>query len=109
MQSTLFKHLVGAGEKSFRYSNAKCFSGPEVDVQIKLGGLLYWQFGRLRTFQYSVDIPCGAVEKIGVTWAITHKTSFFDKSLERIYGWQLMLAGETNDSFSLAKQNGIRQ
>ena len=37
----LFDHFLGAGEQRFRNRNGERFGGLQVDVQIKLGGLLH--------------------------------------------------------------------
>jgi hypothetical protein len=61
-----FDNLIGAGEKRFWNRNAERFGGFQIDIQVKLGGLFYRQFTRLRSFQYSIYIPRGTTEEGGV-------------------------------------------
>src|SRR5260370_6393527 len=62
-RNALFDHFSGSRQQGRWNVDAERFGGPEVDVQIKLGGLLHRQFTWLRTFQYPVDISRGAAEK----------------------------------------------
>ena len=48
-----FDHFVGAAKQVQRERKTECFSGPEVDDQLDLRGLLYRQVGGLLAFENS--------------------------------------------------------
>ena len=54
--SKLFEHFVGTQKERFRYRQAKCFRGLEIDDELKLRWILYRQVGRLRASQYAVHV-----------------------------------------------------
>jgi hypothetical protein len=53
--TTLFDHLVGAGEQCRWHNDAKRLCGLQIDHQLELGRLFDRQVGRLRTLENLVD------------------------------------------------------
>ena len=54
----LFDHIVGATEHQWRHGETQRLGGLEVDDQLKFGGRLDRQIGRLRAFEDAVDVSC---------------------------------------------------
>jgi hypothetical protein len=54
-----FDHVVGKGEQCWRHLKAQRFRGLEIDHQLKLGGLLHRQFGRVSAPQNLIHIDRG--------------------------------------------------
>src|SRR5262245_43177476 len=69
-RSSLFDHLVGAGEQRRRHSDRKGRGSNHVDGEVKLRRLLDWQVSGLGTAQDLVDIFGGTPVRIREIWAI---------------------------------------
>ena len=57
--TSLFDHLVGAGEQRRRHFQAKRLGGLEIDGQFVFGGHLHRQVGRLLAPENAVDVTGG--------------------------------------------------
>ena len=51
-----FDDLVGTGEQRWRHGQPERLGGPQIDDQLELGRLLYWQVGRLSALQEPAGI-----------------------------------------------------
>jgi hypothetical protein len=74
---TLFDHLVGACEESLRNSKPEGIGSLTIDDKIKLGGLLDWNVGWLRTAQNLVNHFGGAAVHTGNVRSIGDQSSGF--------------------------------
>src|SRR5215469_6988264 len=68
-----FDHLVGAGEKCRRHSQADSFCGFHVDDQLELRWLLDGQVGRLGAFKDLIDITRTLAVKVNFRGLIGHQ------------------------------------
>jgi hypothetical protein len=64
--STLFDHLVGAGEQRDRDGDAKRLGFLEVDDQLDLGELLDRQIGRLLALKNAAGVDAGLCSPSGL-------------------------------------------
>ena len=51
----LFDQFIGAGKQRRRHAKAQCLRSLEIDDELKSGGKLYRQIGRLRAFENLVN------------------------------------------------------
>src|SRR5262245_4994172 len=71
--AVLFNHLVGTGEQRWRYGNAKCLGGLDVDYKLEFCWLLYRKIRRFGTFNDLVDINAGTTEIKGIARTIRYE------------------------------------
>src|SRR5215469_1127474 len=71
----LFDHLVGCLQEGFRDSEAKGFSGLEIDNQHVLGRELHRQVTWLRALENEIDIRCRLPILIAQIHAIRNKAA----------------------------------
>jgi hypothetical protein len=62
-------HLIRLEEDVRGDRQVKGLGGLEIDDQLELGGLLYGQIARLRSFQNLVDVYGGPSKELGMTCA----------------------------------------
>src|SRR5262245_36925521 len=74
----LFDHLVGAGEKGRRDSEAESLRGRKVYDEVELGRLLDRDFAWLRPAQNLIDVVGSAPEQVREVWSIGHQATRFD-------------------------------
>ena len=63
--TSLFDHLIGAGDERRRYFKAKCFGGLQIDHQLELRRLLHGEVCGSRTLEDSINIDCCATVLVG--------------------------------------------
>src|SRR5450631_2490622 len=72
---TLLDHLVGDGKHARRDIKAKYFCDPEIDNELRSGGLDYRQVGRLCALQNPSHIDAALTKILAVIGAIAHQPS----------------------------------
>ena len=77
--ASLFDHLVGAQQESFRDFKTERLGGRQIDDEIELGRLLDRDLGRLRPAQNLVDKIGGASIQVQEVRSIGHQPSRFDE------------------------------
>jgi hypothetical protein len=65
-----FDYLVGDGEEARGDGQTKRSSRLQINNQLELGRLLYWQFSRFCAFEDSVQINCGRAGQTGQVYSI---------------------------------------
>src|ERR1700730_12465568 len=73
----LFDHLVSAGKHTGQDSQAYGFGGFQIDDEFKLSWLFYGRIGRVRAFQYLIDVGGCPAKQIGGICTIGHKCASF--------------------------------
>src|SRR5215475_5493842 len=73
-----FDHLVGAGDKRGRDSDANGLGGSRIDNKLHLRRKLYRQIGWLRTFQNPVDEIGSSTKVLTQIYAIADQTTILD-------------------------------
>src|SRR5215813_7815350 len=68
-------HLIRSRQQRRRDGEAEGFGGLEVNHQLELARLLYWQIARFGTLQDTVDVAGGSAEHLGKTWPIGDQAS----------------------------------
>src|SRR4029453_6767179 len=90
-------HLVGALQKRFWNCKAKCFGGFDIDHKLKLRRVLHWQFGRLGSAQYAVDISCPLLKLAYRIEAVRNQAPRLGIKSQRIKRWQAQAGGQCDD------------
>jgi hypothetical protein len=75
----LFDYFVREGKQFVRHSKAERLGCGKVDDQLKLGWLLDWKVGGLRSLENPVNKIARVPEQIRVVWAIGHKAGRCDE------------------------------
>ena len=60
----LFNHLVGEREQPIRDGQSERLGGLEIEHQVVLGRLLYWQISRLFAFKNAADIDAAFAVRV---------------------------------------------
>ena len=67
-------YLVGPCQHVRRNRQSDLLRSFQVDHELKLGWLLYWQVGWLRAFQNFIYVRSGTAEHVGIVWPIGHES-----------------------------------
>src|SRR4249920_3398361 len=94
---TLSNHLIRPHQYIRRNRDADLLRGYQVNHELKLRGLFYWQVGGLGAFENFVYVGGGAPEQVRKTHSIKHQTARFDKLAVWIESWQPVLRREGHD------------
>jgi hypothetical protein len=83
-RSSLFEHLVGAHQESFRDGHAKGLGGLEVDHQLELDRGLDGKFAWLRALEDAIGIGRQAPNIIGQVNSVGQQATDFSEETPRI-------------------------
>jgi hypothetical protein len=78
--AALFDHLVGAGKQRRLHGEAERLRGLEIDDELKSGGKLYRQIGRLRAFQNLINQSGSAFVHISQAGLVGHEATSFNSA-----------------------------
>src|SRR5215831_15120663 len=86
--------------------NSNLLSGYQVNHELKLRGLFYWQVGRFGAFENFVYVGSGALEQVRKTHSVKHQTTRVDKLAVWIDSWQPVLRREGHDPLLINDNDG---
>jgi hypothetical protein len=78
--ASLFDHLVGAGKQRRWHGEAERLRSLEIDDELKSGGKLYRQIGRLRAFENFINQSGSSFVHIGQVRLVAHEATSFNSA-----------------------------
>src|SRR5215469_3726038 len=105
--SSLFDHLVGAGEYCRRYCEAQRLGGFQIYNQFIPSGLLHWQVRRLFALENAANINASLPVGVGDTCSVADQTSGSDRIARFIDCGQSMARRQSNEGAAMTVKEGI--
>ena len=97
-------HLVRPRQHVRRNRQADLLGSFQVDDQLELRGLLYWEIGGLGVFEDFINEGCRAPLVIKEVWPIAHEAPSLDKITRGVHRRYPVLGCEVEDQCSVSSQ-----
>src|SRR5262252_7271600 len=103
----LFDHLVGACEQHWRHVKAERFCGLEIDHQLHLRGLHYWQVRWFLALENPAGISSSLAMAAGEIASVAHQAARRSKLTRPVHRWQRVASRQRDQLLAQTKREWI--
>src|SRR5215208_8101815 len=100
-------HLVGTGEERGRDSETECTCSLQVQDQLKLCRLSYWQVAGLHPVQDLVNIACGTPKRVKDVRTISHQGALVSEITKLRGNRDLLPFGQLDNPRPISDLNSV--